>query len=405
MILDDQGQPVWFEYSQDKQVRDFNAQSYRGEPVLTWWEGRVSSIRGLGEYVILDDSYREIARLEAGNGLNGDLHEFNLTADDTALVTIYSRVRKDLTPFGGQDDAAVLEGVVQELDVETGEVLFEWHSLDHVGIDETYIGPSGNPDADFDYFHVNSIDVDDDGNFLVSARNTWAVYKIDRGTGEVIWRLGGRQSDFEMGPGTGMAFQHDARRQPDGTITIFDNGSHPPVHEKSRAIVVELNMDAMAATMKREYIHPGEQLLAGYLGSMQTLPNDNVFVGWGAEPFFSEFSRGGELLFDARLPPEYTSYRAYRLQWKGYPDEHPAVAAERRPDGRVTLYASWNGATEVANWEVLAGPGPGRLKLVTSVPPEGFETTISARTKEPYVAVRARDGSGRALGTSEVIEL
>ncbi|WP_053057839.1 arylsulfotransferase family protein [Rubrobacter aplysinae] len=405
MILDDQGQTVWFDYSREKQVRDFRAQSYRGEPVLTWWEGRVSSIRGLGEYVVLDDSYSEIARLEAANGLSGDLHEFIISPDDTALVTIYSRVRRDLTPFGGPDDAAILDGVIQELDIETGELLFEWRSLDHVGVDEAYIGHSGNPDEDFDYFHINSIDVDHDGHLLVSARNTWAVYKIDRDTGEVIWRLGGRQSDFEMGPGTGVAFQHDARRQPDGTITIFDNGSHPPVRERSRAIVVELDMDAMSATMKREYVHPNKRLLAGYLGSMQTLPNDNVFVGWGAEPFFSEFSRDGELLFDARLPIEYTSYRSYRMKWKGYPEEEPAVAAERRSGGGVTLYASWNGATEVAVWEALAGPERDRLRPAATALREGFETTIGVQTEEPYVAARALDDAGRTLGVSEVIEL
>lgn len=405
MILDNLGEAVWFDHSREKQVRDFRVQSYRGEPVLTWWEGRVSSIRGLGEYVVLDSSYREIARLTAGNGYEGDLHEFLITPRDTALVTIYHRVREDLSSLGGSEDAAVLEGIAQELDVDTGEVLFEWRSLDHVGLSDSYTVPPGNPGEDFDYFHINSMEVDHDGNFLVSARNTWTIYKIDRDSGEVMWRLGGKGSDFEMGPGTGIAFQHDARRQPDGTLTIFDNGSAPKVHERSRSIVVELDMDAMKATMKREYVHPNEQLLAGYLGSMQTLPNDNVFVGWGSEPFFSEFSRHGELLFDARFPPKYTSYRSYRFEWEGHPVDRPAVVAKRRAGDKVTLHASWNGATEIADWEALAGPAPERLWPVASAPRDGFETSVSLRTGEPYVAARAKDGSGRALGASEAIEL
>lgn len=164
-------------------------------------------------------------------------------------------------------------------------------------------------------------------------------------------------------------------------------------------------MDAMKATMKREYGHPNEQLLAGYLGSMQTLPNDNVFVGWGSEPFFSEFSRDGELLFDARLPPEYTSYRSYRFEWEGHPVDRPAVVAERCAGDKVTLHASWNGATEIADWEALAGPAPERLWPVAVVPRDGFETSVSLRTGESYVAARARDGSGHALGASEAIEL
>lgn len=227
MILDDRGQTVWFEHSRDKQVRDFRTQRYRGEPVLTWREGRVSSTRGLGEYVMLDDSYREIARLPAGNGYSGDLHEFLITSRDTALVTGYGRVRGDLSSLGGAEDAAVLEGIVQELDVESGEVLFEWRSLEHVGSGEWYLGPPDDPEADFDYLHLNSIEVDHDDNLPISARNTWSVYKIDRETGEVMWRLGGKMSDFEMGPGTGLAYQHDARRQPDGTIMILATVPRP----------------------------------------------------------------------------------------------------------------------------------------------------------------------------------
>jgi hypothetical protein len=276
----------------------------------------------------------------------------------------------DLSPVGGPKDGVVVQGICQELDIETGEVLFEWHSLDHVGLEETYAEPSNGPSPSIDYFHINSIDVDHDGNLIVSARNTSAVYKIDRQTGEIIWRLGGKESDFEIGQGTRFAYQHDARRQPDGTITIFDNGTTifedgvPKAVEESRGIELELDEEEMSAVLVREYTHPDKQFAhAG--GNMQGLPNGNVLIGWGRAPVFSEFSKDGGLLFSASFPPVFSptdgTYRAFRFPWSGQPDEDPAAVAETGPDDEVTLYTSWNGATEVASWEVLAGPGPDQL--------------------------------------------
>jgi hypothetical protein len=375
---------------------DFKVQRYRGEPVLTWWEGKVVGGHGFGEYVILDGSYREIRRVRAGNVYGGDHHEFLITPQDTALITIYHPVPVDLSSFGGPEDGMVLDGIVQEIDLATGEIVFEWRSLEHVELDETYFKL-------FDYFHINSIDVDHDSNLLISARNTCAVYKIDRRTGKVLWRLGGKKSSFEMDPRTRTRYQHDARRQSDGTITIFDNGSLE-FNEQSYGLVLELDEDDMTSTLVREYPHP-EGRLVGTQGNVQVLPNGNVFVGWGSGPLFSEFSRDGELLFDARFPPEVESYRAFRFPWSGYPSDDPALAAESGSGDELTLYASWNGATEVAGWQVLAGPAPERLEPVGSAAPrEGFETAITVRTVEPYVGVQARDGSGRVLGTSRAVK-
>jgi len=356
MIIDDSGQLVWF--GKDRSARDFKMQYYRGRPVLTWWEGKVVQGHGVGEYVIFDGSYRESARVRAGNGFRAHLHEFLITAQDTALLTAYDAVRMDLSAVGGPEDGAVWDGIAQEVDIETGEVLFEWHSLEHVGIEESYVEPPDNPEYPYDYFHINSIDVDHNNDLLVCARNTWTVYKVERNSGEVLWRLDGKKSDFEMGPGTRFAFQHDARRHKDGTIAIFDNGAHPKVHDHSRGIVVELDEEKMSATLLREYTSP-EKTFATSQGNMQLLPNANVFIGWGSEPFISEFSCDGELLFDARFPPDGESYRAFRFPWSGRPIDGPAVAVEQRPDDKVKLYASWNGATEVDSWEVLAGRRPG----------------------------------------------
>jgi hypothetical protein len=401
MIMDNEGHLVWF--SKDRYATDFKVQSYRGEPVLTWWQGGIVAGHGEGEYVIFDSSYREVRRVKAGNGYPGDLHEFSITPQDTALLTAYTETRADLSPIGGPRDAPVWDGVAQEIDLETGEVLFEWRSLDHVGVDESYRPPPEDPEEPLDYFHINSIEVEPDGNFLIDAKGTYAVYKVDRASGEVLWRLGGKRSDFEMGEGTRTVSQHAARRQEDGTITIFDNGAPPKLHDQSRGIVVELDEDAMRATLVREYTHP-EKPLATSQGNMQVLSNGNVFIGWGTAPHSSEYGRDGELLCDLQFSGESQSYRAFRQVWSGCPAEDPAVAAEKGEGGKVNVYASWNGSTETATWRVLAGPKPDDLEPVGSVPREGFETAMAIRTDEPYVAVQAEDDSGRVLATSKAVE-
>jgi hypothetical protein len=175
------------------------------------------------------------------------------------------------------------------------------------------------------------------------------------------------------------------------------------VHEQSRGIVVELDMDEMSATLVREFTHPNK-LLSTSQGNVQVLPNANLLVGWGSAPFFSEYSREGELLFDAQLLGDGQSYRAFRFPWSGQPGDNPDVAVEQGSDDQVTLYVSWNGATEVKSWQVLAGSTPNHLKPFGSAPRRGFETTVAVRTAEPYVAVQAKSASGRVLGTTKAVK-
>jgi hypothetical protein len=404
LIVGEGGDPVWFHPLQgddEKDAFNFEVQSYRGETVLTWWEGHHTGF-GQGEYVLMDHSYREITRVSAGNGYEGDHHEFLITPQDTALITIYSKVPMNLSSLGAPTDSAVLDGIAQEVDIGTGEVLFEWHSLEHVALEESYFEPPPDLKTSFDYFHINSVDVYDDEHLLISARRTSTVYKVDRKTGEVVWRLGGKKSDFAMGRGTRTDYQHDARYHGNGIVTIFDNGSVNG-DVQSRGIVVEIDEDAMTASLLREYTHPGK-IFSDTQGNVQILPGGNVFMGWGSEPYFSEFSRDGRLIFDASFPPELESYRAFRFPWKGRPQDTPAVAGVSGPEDKVTLYVSWNGATEVATWEVLAGAGPDKLEPVGSAPRKGFETALTLQTDEPYVAVKAKDSSGRVLGTSKTLK-
>lgn len=406
MIMDDQGDLVWFHQLPPHLIAmDFRLQRYRGEPVLTWWEGRgIPKGHGNGKFVIYDDRYRRVERFGVGGdyGANeGDLHEFLITSEGTALVMIYEELPYDLSEVGGPEDGTLLDNVIQEIDIRTGRVLFEWRARDHIGLGESYFEVPDEPDEAFDHFHLNSIDVDDDGNLLLSARHTSAVYKIDRRTGEVIWRLGGKESDFEMGQGTVFASQHDARRRPDGTITLFDNGAPVgPTQDESRAIALGLDMTDMTATLVDEYTHP-EEPLAESQGNAQFLPAGRVLVGWGSEPIISEFSEDGDLLFDARFSADTNeTYRAYRFPWTGRPTTRPAVATETGTNGSMTVYVSWNGATEVDRWQVLGGSRPEGFDPLEGAPRDGFETAIGVTTDEPQVVVRAQDASGRTLATS-----
>lgn len=408
MIVDNQGAPIWFSppaQPQLEQVNDIRVQDYRGQPVLTWWEGGSPVGLGLGHFFIYSSSYEQIAALRVGNGYpGGDLHEFILTPQGTALVIIYHAVRWDLTPLDGTFGASVMDNIIQEIDIDTGRVLFEWHSLDRIELDESYRTPPEDIDNPLDYFHLNSIERDENGNYIISARNSFGIYKIHGDTGEVMWRLNGKRSDFAMGPNTPFAWQHDARVHPNGELTLFDNAEEDQSkdHLMSRGMVLTLDEDAMTATLEREYIHPTE-ILSASQGNMQVLPNGNVFIGWGSAPVFSEFSHDGGLLFNARFPINENSYRAYRFPWTGTPTTPPDMAIETGAGYEITVYASWNGATGVTRWDVLAGPELDELEPVDSAPRDGFETAITVRTPRPFVAVQALDASGQILGISEVV--
>jgi Arylsulfotransferase (ASST) len=404
MILDPSGGMVWFKaLPRYTFATDFKVQEYQGKPVLTWWQGGISVHGfGLGQDVIADSTYTDIAYVRAGNGDEADLHEFQLTPQGTALVTAYDPILCNLSSVGGPVYGAVTDGVFQEIDVKTGLVMYEWTSLDHVGLSESYEHASNSSaGSPFDFFHINSINLDPDGGLLISARNTWTVYDVAGRSGQIVWRLGGRQSSFKAGPGTRTAWQHDPRELPDGSISMFDNGASPTVAPQSRGIVLRLDASSGTATLVSQFVHT-PPLIADSQGNAEALANGDWFLGWGQVPDFSELGPTGALLFDAHFPVHTQSYRSFRLQWTGTPAHPPAFAFQPGAPGAGTVYASWNGATLVASWRVLAGPAPGSLKAVAQAARGGFETAIGLPSAPggPYVAVQALDSSGRVLGAS-----
>jgi hypothetical protein len=407
MILDENGALVYFKPLSPPGARaaDFRVQQYEGEPVLTWWQDPLSAggETEAGE-VIADSSYRQVAVVRAGNGYQSDLHEFQITPQGVGLITVFDAIDCDLSSVGGPRDAAIADTLLQEIDLKTGLVRYEWHGLDHVPLRDSYASArQASRTTPFDFFHINSIDPQSGGDLLVDARNTWAAYDVDPGTGQVRWELGGKQSSFAIGPGASTAWQHDARVQPDGTITLFDNGATPAVHGQSRAIELRLAPQQRTATLVREQVHPGKPLVAGSQGNVQALAGGAWMVGWGESPYVSEFGAQGQLVFDAHIPATYESYRAYRFAWSARPAEAPALAVQRAASGHgAVVYASWNGATEVASWRVLAGATPIALAPVAGAQRRGFETAIAvpALPVGSYVQVQALDAAGGVIGSS-----
>jgi hypothetical protein len=401
LVLDPQGNVVWFHPLVHDSEMDVAVQHYNGQRVLTWWQGQLYRH---ARDMILNEHYREVAAVQAGNGYVADAHEFQITPQGTALIDAYVPTSADLSSVGGSTHGAVLDCVIQEVDIKTGRVLWEWHALGHIPLPETHMGrPS--PTAWYDPFHLNSIQQLPEGNLLISLRNTWSVYEINQRTGRVVWTLGGRDSSFEMGPGTNFEWQHDARLHGDGKLSLFDDGALPQEERQSSAKVLRINRQTMRATLVARYTH-SPPLLAGVAGSTQILPDRNLFVDWGSGDAFSEYTPGGRQIFDGRFPLGMSSYRAYRFPWIGNPLTRPALAVSRRPHGVVRLYVSWNGANQVAAWQFLAGGRPDALRPVgATVPRTGFETAARRHTTASYYAAQALDRRGRVLATSRVLAL
>ena len=401
MILNPQGRLIWF-YPTNQSTFNLTVQHYRGQPVLTWWQGKVE--KGgwgeSGEDEIMDRSYRVLTAVRAAEGYAADLHEFQIIGGRTALLDAFVPVRADLSALGGPSNGTVYDCVIQKLDIRTGRLLWEWHALGHVPLTASFRRPQGS--QPFDYFHLNSIQQLPNGNLLVSARNTWGVYEISSSTGRVLWTLGGKHPSFKVAPGAIFEWQHDARQHGD-LITVFNDawdGLHDD-HEENESSAKVLKLSGDRVMLVHRYIHH-PAVLSSSEGNVQRLSNGNLFVGWGADPDFSEFTPDGRQIFNGSLPQGVTSYRAYRLRWRGQPVAPPALSLAARSGGGLTMWASWNGATDVAAWRVKGGSAPGHLTQLTTQPVRGFETSITLPTRPRFLEVQALDDRGHLLGVSPV---
>jgi Arylsulfotransferase (ASST) len=324
-ILTDTGTVIWFHaLPAGETATDFRTQTYQGRPVLTWFQGSGLS----GTDYIYNDRYRQIAEVRAGNGYLTDFHEFLITPWNTALILADTFGTANLTSMGGPADQKVFDGIVQEIDIRTGKVLFQWNSADHVPYRDSHEPLPGSAAMPWDWFHINAVHLDTDGNLLINSRYTWTTYKVNRDTGKIIWELGGKQSTFKLATAPGQvldsageifAFQHDPEAIGNGEYTFFDDESDgsATLLPHSRVVTVKLDLATRVATLVKSVDQP-EGLVAPAEGNAQTTRNGDVFVGWGELRYISEFSPSGQLLFNAQLPAGVSTYRAYRLPW------HPA---------------------------------------------------------------------------------
>jgi hypothetical protein len=324
-IVNSQGDVVWFKaVPAGQEAADFRVQTYDGQPVLTFWQGTGLGGLSSGTDYIYNDHYQQIAAVNAGNGLSADGHEFLITPWNTALILSYTTTTANLTSIGGPADQTVINGVVQEIDIATGQVLFQWNSEDHVPFSQSEQPLPASASTPWDWFHINAVKLDTNGNFLIDARDTWTTYEVNPFNGNILWQLGGKDSSFKLqaAPGQALdsageifAWQHDPEALGDDTYTFFDNDSTgAPLLPYSRAITVKLNPWSKVATLVASEDQP-EGLSAASQGNAQTTPQGNLVVGWGALPYFSEFSRSGSLLFNAEFPAGVNTYRAYQFPW------------------------------------------------------------------------------------------
>lgn len=412
-MLSPRGDLLWYQPTGSKSqfVRNVRVQSYHGQPVLTYWQGRAVSPPSAGRGVdyMLNEHYQLIHRVRPGNGYRrqgADSHDFVLgheRSKATAFITIFFPTQANLTSIGGPPNGPVYDWIVQEVDIATGKVLWEWHALGHVPVADSYAHYA--PGIRYDYFHLNSIQQLPDGNILISSRNTWSVYLIDKKTGKILWTLGGKQSSFKMEHRTHFEWQHDATLLKHGRLTLFDDAAAPREARQSRALELHISKTKHRVTLLHAFKH-SPPVLATSQGSVQRLSNHNVFVGWGTAPYFSEYTPSGKQLFDGSFRGTVATQRAYRFNdWIGHPLQQPALAVRSsNTAGQYLVYASWNGATQVAKWQVLASSdeaGP-FAKLGRPASWSGFETMIE-RPRASYFKVEALDSRGDVLGTSAAV--
>ncbi len=426
LIVDNEGTPFWFRplNSPNLMNTDFRVQTYKGSPVLTFWQGTLATPPaytntpgGSSEpgscYHIFDQTYRLIKTVSAKKGFISDIHEFLLTPHNTALLLSTKAVPMDLTPYGGPKDGYVQDFAIQEIDLDTNDLIFFWDALEHIPLSDSYVSATTLTDNIWDAYHLNSIGLTNDVNdIVVSSRSMWTIYRINKPTGNILWSLGGKQSNFTIESGAEFSWQHDARFLADNLVSMFDDNSNsstlstPPSH----GLILKLDFNAMTASVHRSYYHDPNITVASQ-GNTQSLKNGNKFIGWGQSQYYSEFAEEGNtedtpslnLLYEAEFPTNNYSYRAYKHEWTGTPYYPPSIAVKGKCQ-QITVYASWNGSTETMEWQVFAGSKPTKLSLIETASKSGFETSIPVTNKGPYFQIKAVDVRGRILGESKILK-
>jgi hypothetical protein len=409
MMFDSRLQPVWFNpIGTNAFANNLTVQTYDGKPALSWWQGVITNTGATmnGQIYVVDQHYRPIGKpLSGAEGWIITQHEA-LISGHKIWVTAVKPVPMDLTPYGGSSNGAILDAAVQEYDLTTGKLLYNWDAAAHIPLSDSYTPMFGN--APWDPYHINSIQLGP-GGFVTTMRNTWAAYNVSTATGDVTWILGGKRSTYKVAPNAQFQWEHDVEVHADGLVTVFDDNCCAVLgpaklgkpNGNARALVLKLDSKSHTASLVTQYTRG---FTVGFQGNAQLQPNGNMVVGWGSKPLFTEFSKSGQILFEGGFPGADVTYRAYVSRWVGTPYFPPSGAA-RNKNGKATVYASWDGATQVVVWRVLAGPSVKRLKTVAGRTKTSFETTIPLTRKYNVFKVQALDLKGRVLGTSKLFSV
>jgi hypothetical protein len=432
LILDNNANPVWFRPTGNINLMntDFRVQQLNGKPVLTFWQGTLATPptytnvpAGSSEsgscYYILDNTYKVIKTVTAQYGFIPDIHEFLLTPSNTALFLSTKAVPMNLVPYGGPKNGYIQDFAIQEIDLNTGRLVFFWDALNYIPLTNSYEPASSATSGGniWDVYHLNSIGLTDSPtDIVVSGRNLWTIYRINKPTGQIVWQLGGKQSNFTFGSGATFSWQHDARYLPNNIVSMFDDNccesqTVPPGTPPSHALYLQLNLSNKTASLATEYFLDAN-LHVSSQGNAQTLSDGHVFVGWGQSAYYSEFAPGGNtitnpsmnLLYKATIPGNNYSYRAYRETWVGTPSYPPPIVVVPGPaHGQWTVYTSWNGATEVKSWQFLGGPNAYGMVPLQTVPKSGFETSLTTSSPGPFFQAKALDAHGTVIGATQLM--
>ncbi len=431
-IVDNQGRQIYFApAASGTHVTDVKAQMYKGQRVLTFWQGGAGFNNpgvGAGDDYIYNQHYKLIRTIhahgsESGTPLMADQHEFLLTPGNSAIIVAYAEKKINANPYRPSGDTVdrskqvTFDCVIQEINLDTAQVVFEWHSLNHVSPGRSHQplpGDSGTPgdaSAPWDYFHINSVKVDSDHNLIVSGRHTWAFYKINRHTGATMWQVqtgltnGGKyttgaQSNFKIGPGAAFSWQHDPEPLGNNEYRIFDNNSNqafPPPFAPAHVLTLKLNMANHTAT-NLGHINFNGSKVAGSQGNSQQLSASHVFVGWGAGGDITEVNAQRQQIFDAAFQGNgFNTYRAYKSDWVGTPTASPTVTMNT-VNGNKQMDVVWNGANTVANWRILGGSNPQNMAQIAVTKWNGLDTAFRLSSYPAFVKAVALNPSGKVLG-------
>ncbi len=402
LILNDQGQLVYYQSVADA----LDAWDFKEQPngLLSYYDQKSSTFYLMNSHYQVADTY------QAGDGYFADLHDLQILPNGNALLMSYDAETIDMSKIveGGKTNATVTGLIIQELD-PSKNVIFEWRSWDHFSF---FDSTSSLTDQNIDLVHGNSLALSNDGNLLLSSRDLNEITKINLQTGNVMWRLGGKENMFTFVNSQSFAYQHDVRELPNGDITVFDNQGTQQVPAPSEGMEYKIDEINKTVTQVWGFTHT-PPVFATFLGDVQTLTDGNMVLGWGAPSqatgysfvTMTEVNPDNQTLFELVFDQPYVSYRAFRFPWQGTPSTPPTLAYKEN-NGTLTLGYSWNGATEVASYQVYGGNSQQSLSLVDVEPKTDFETQSqfsNLPTGECYFQVAAMDANGKEMARSQII--